>query len=211
MTEIFRLIRYIPYIPGAYSLKSAVEFVDLLHEKGPEDDIASLDVESLFMNVPVEETINIILDCVYRSDKNPLPISEDVLRDMLKASTTEAPFLYHRGELFRQVDGIAMGAPLRVLFANKYMATGEERTFREHQKPEIYVQYTDDIFVTITETDDARKLADALKRNSVLNFTAEHSQQKTLPFLDVLVKRQEGQFKTTVYAKATNAGRCLNA
>ncbi|XP_064120161.1 uncharacterized protein LOC135224767 [Macrobrachium nipponense] len=100
----------VPYIPGAYSLKSAVEFIDLLQEKGPEDDIASLDVESFFTNVPVEETIDIILDRVYRSEKNPLPISEDVLRDMRKASTKERPFLSNQGELFRQIDGVAMGS-----------------------------------------------------------------------------------------------------
>ncbi|XP_066958077.1 uncharacterized protein [Macrobrachium rosenbergii] len=104
-----------------------------------------------------------------------------------------------------------MGSPLGALCANMYMATVEERTFREYQKPKIYGRYIDDIFFTIKETDDARKLADALKRNSLLNFTTEHSQQKTLPFLDVLMKQQEGQFKTTVYVKATNAGRCLNA
>ncbi|XP_066963240.1 uncharacterized protein [Macrobrachium rosenbergii] len=91
-----------------------------------------------------------------------------------------------------------------------YMTTVEETTFREHKKPEIYGRYIDDIFVTIKETDVARKLSDVLKRNSLLNFTTEHSQQKTLPFLDVLVK-QQGQFKTTVYTKVTNAGRCLNA
>ncbi|XP_066952347.1 uncharacterized protein [Macrobrachium rosenbergii] len=155
----------VPYIPEAYLLKSAAEFIDLLHAKGPDDDIALLDLESLFTSVPVEETINITLDRVYRE-------------------TTSA---------------------------NIYMATIEERTFCEHQKPKIYGRYIDDIFVTIKETDDARKIADALKRNSVLNFTTEHSQQKTLPFLDVLVKQQEGQFKTTVFTKTTNAGRCLNA
>ena len=54
-------------------------------------------------------------------------------------------------------------------------------------------------------------MIDALKRNSVLNFTSEYSQQKTLPFLDVLVKQEDGRFKTSVYTKATNTGRCLNA
>ncbi|XP_066946076.1 uncharacterized protein [Macrobrachium rosenbergii] len=60
----------VPYIPAGCSLKSAVEFIDLLHEKGPEDDIASLDVESLFTNVPVKETVDITVDRVYRSDKS---------------------------------------------------------------------------------------------------------------------------------------------
>ncbi|XP_066963228.1 uncharacterized protein [Macrobrachium rosenbergii] len=172
-----------PYIPGHFSLKSAVEFIDLLHEKGPEDNIASL------------RKISISLDRVYRSDKSPLPISEDVLRDMLKASTMAAPFLSHQGKLFRQVARVAMRSPLGVLFANVYMATIEERTFREYQKPKIYGRCIDDIFVTIKETDDDIKLTDALKRNSVLNFTTEHNQQKTLPFLYVLVKQEEDSLK----------------
>ena len=201
----------IPYIPGAYSLKSAVEFIDLLQEKGPEEDIASLDVESLFTNVPVEVTIEIILDRVYRSNMDPLPISEDVLRDLLTASTMEAPFLSHRGELYRQVDGVAMGSPLGVLFANMYMATVEERTFSERQKPRIYGRYIDDIFITVQNNEDVNNLREILKKNSVLNFTIENSQQKTLPFLDVLISQNGERFQTTVYTKATNTGRCLNA
>ena len=201
----------VPYIPGAYSLKSATEFIDLLQNKGPEEDIASLDVESLFTNVPVEETIKIILDRVYRSEMDPLPISEEILQDMLKASTMEAPFLSHKGDLFRQVDGVAMGSPLGVLFANMYMATVEERAFREQEKPSIYCRYIDDIFITIKDANDAEKIIDIFKSNSVLNFTSEHSQAKTLPFLDVLVKQKERRFETTVFTKATNIGRCLNA
>ena len=168
-------------------------------------------MESLFTNVPVEETINIILDRVYRSEKDPLPISEDVLRDLLKASTTEAPFLSHRGELFRQVDGVAMGSPLGVLFANIYMATVEERTFNGHPKPRIYGRYIDDIFITTKDLDDANLLKETFKNNSVLNFTIENSQQKTLPFLDILISQKDDKFHTEVFTKATNTGRCLNA
>ena len=104
-----------------------------------------------------------------------------------------------------------MGSPLGVLFANMYMATVEERTFQRHQKPKIYGRYIDDIFITTRKGEDPRKLADALQENSVLNFTIEHSHQKTLPFLDVLVQQNDGQFTTSVYVKATNTGRCLNA
>ena len=123
----------------------------------------------------------------------------------------EAPFLSHRGDLFRQIDGVAMGSPLGVLFANMYMATVEERTFREHNRPRLYCRYIDDIFITIQNTNNARELIDALKQNSVLNFTSEYSQQKSLPFLDVLVRQEDGHFKTSVFTKATNTGRCLNA
>ncbi|XP_076032430.1 uncharacterized protein LOC143020154 [Oratosquilla oratoria] len=124
-----------PFIPIGYSLKSAAEFIDILRTSDPDEDIASLDVESLFTHVPTQETIEILLDCVYRSGQTPLSIPERLLKEMLEPCTMEAPFLSHRGELFRQVDGVAMGSPLGVLFANMYMAAVETRTFNSHHRP----------------------------------------------------------------------------
>ncbi|XP_076037112.1 uncharacterized protein LOC143022666 [Oratosquilla oratoria] len=65
-----------PYIPPGHPLKSAVEFIDILKTTAPDEDIDSLDVSSLFTHVPVQETIGIILDTVYRSSQDPLPIPE---------------------------------------------------------------------------------------------------------------------------------------
>ncbi|XP_076052766.1 uncharacterized protein LOC143032183 [Oratosquilla oratoria] len=45
-----------PYTPSTWLLKSPKEFIDLLHSKEPTGLIASLDAESLFTNVPVDET-----------------------------------------------------------------------------------------------------------------------------------------------------------
>jgi hypothetical protein len=57
--------------------------------------MASLDVESLFTNVPVNETINIILDYVYRNtdpEKYPPAIPEKYMKSLLLLCTTECPF-----------------------------------------------------------------------------------------------------------------------
>ena len=50
-----------PYIPKKYSLNSRDEFIDLLKSSRPDGQLASLDVSSLFTNVPVHETIDIML------------------------------------------------------------------------------------------------------------------------------------------------------
>ena len=111
-----------PYIPIGRSVKSATEFIDILHTTPACNNISSLDIESLFTNVPVDETINIILKRVYQSDQPKLDIPEQVLKALLETCTKEAPFFSHKGELFRQIDGVAMGSPLGVLFANMYMS-----------------------------------------------------------------------------------------
>ncbi|XP_076056277.1 uncharacterized protein LOC143034223 [Oratosquilla oratoria] len=194
-----------------YSLKSAAEFIDILSTSDPDEDIASLDVESLFTHVPTQETIEIILDYFYRSGRIPLSIPERLLKEILEAYTMEALFLSHRREIFRQVDGVAMGSSLGVLFANMYMVAVETRTFNSHHRPRIYARYIDDIFISIRESSETMKLADTLKANSVLNFTIKESKDKTLPLLDVFVEKKEDHYATSVFTKDTNVVRCLNA
>ncbi|XP_076061588.1 uncharacterized protein LOC143037337 [Oratosquilla oratoria] len=51
-----------PYILNTYTLSSASDFLDILRDFPPVDDaiIASLDVESPFMNVPINKAIDFI-------------------------------------------------------------------------------------------------------------------------------------------------------
>ena len=148
---------------------------------------------------------------VYRSDLPELDIPKNVLRAMLETCTKEAPFLSHRGELYRQVDGVAMGSSLGVLFANMYLAEVEERTFHNSPPSGIYARYIDDIFITTTSEDDVTSMIAAFEQNSCLKFTSERSHENSLPFLDVNIKKHENGFSTSVYTKTTNVGRCLNA
>ncbi|KAG0718572.1 hypothetical protein GWK47_052180 [Chionoecetes opilio] len=109
-----------------YSLSSASDFLEILRDAppAPNDIIASLDVESLFTNAPVDKTIDFILDRIYRSeDTKPLDIPEIALKTMLHLCTKEAPFLCPSGLMYQQIDGIAMDSPLGVLFTNFYMGT----------------------------------------------------------------------------------------
>ena len=79
--------------------------------------IASLDVESLFTNVPVEITIEIILKNVYEhTTRPPLKVPKNILAKLLRSFTTEALFCSPEGKLFLQIEGVAMGSPLGPTF-----------------------------------------------------------------------------------------------
>ena len=201
-----------PFVPSGYSLKSPKEFIDILNTTRPEGIIASLDVESLFTNVPVNETIDLILDEVYRSDKTPLDIPENLLKELLMCCTKEAPFRAPNGLLYKQIDGVAMGSPLGVLFTNFYMGCLERKVLNENaDHPSIYARYIDDIFVNVSNESHLQRLQEALQSESCLRFTTELQNDQTLPFLDVLVTNNANKFISTVYAKKTNLGFCLNA
>ena len=100
-----------------------------------------MDVESLFTNVPVDETISLICQRIYHSTETPLPFPETHLRTLLLICTKEASFIGPDGKtMYVQRDGIAMGSPLGPLFANFYMGSIEEKVFTENPqlKPALY-------------------------------------------------------------------------
>ncbi|XP_064077597.1 mucin-2-like [Macrobrachium nipponense] len=78
---------HLPPIIGDYSLgyllRSSTEFLEEIRDSPGTGTIASLDVESLFTNVPVDETINIIMDRIYRDPSTPqLNIPEDTHKEL---------------------------------------------------------------------------------------------------------------------------------
>ena len=81
--------------------------------------MAPLDVESLFTNVPVRRTIDIILDYVYENNAlSPLNVPKTSPKSMLEVCTLETSFRYPEGKLYIQKDCVAIGSPLGVFCQN---------------------------------------------------------------------------------------------
>ena len=57
--------------------------------------MASLDVDSLFTNIPLDETIYICIDNLYKDDENSPEISKDVFRNVLTVATKELFFMFN--------------------------------------------------------------------------------------------------------------------
>ena len=112
-----------PFLPQGYMLKSSTEFVELLQSQPYDGMLYSLDVESLFTNVPVNRTIDIIIEKVYNHQTINAPsIPMEVLKELLQICTTEVPFRDLVGKMYVQCDGIAMGlGPLGPTFELLYV------------------------------------------------------------------------------------------
>ena len=202
-----------PYIPNKFSIKSPSDFIDILHSTNTEGIIASLDVDSLFTNVPIDPTIDIIIKHVYHHPTLPQPkIPQNILREFLSICTKESPFRSPTGTLYLQIEGVAMGSPLGPTFAGFYMGDLEYNVFNNHYtKPSIYVRYVDDIFVQINNSDELTDIKELFQEKSVLTFTYELHTNNILPFLDISVNSTNTGFKTSIHYKPTDHGRCLNA
>ena len=101
----------------------------------------------------------------------PPPLQREDLKILLLLCTS-CPFTNIDGRMYIQKDGVSMGSPLGVLFANFYMSHVENIVFvkKPNLKPNIFCRYVDDYFLLLNSPETLNQIIKAFKEESVLNF-----------------------------------------
>ena len=172
--------------------------------------MASFDVKSLFTNVPLSETINICIDNLFRNVDRIQNFSKQQLHKLLSLSCTDCYFIFNE-KVYTQKDGVAMGNPLGPTLANAFLSHYEVKWLDEcpvHFKPLLYRRYVDDTFLIFKSQDHVPLFLDYLNsKHPNIEFTSESEISGKLPFLDILVSREnDDTFSTSVYRKPTFTG-----
>ena len=125
----YKLAKYLdnfikPNIPISFSCDSTDLFLDNLKafSINPNMKVVSFDVVSLFTNIPLIETINIIANSLYdiNSKKTP-PFPKPAFIKLLTLAS-QGIFMY-KDKIYKQTDGVAMGSPLGPSIANFFLKT----------------------------------------------------------------------------------------
>jgi hypothetical protein len=153
----------------------------------------SLDVESLFTNVPVYETIELAIKIIMdkkKNDKKYTKLNAKDLRNLFQLALTNTPFRFY-DQLYMQVDGVSMGSPLAPIFADIFMTHIEQqlKDYDQFNKIKLYLRYVDDTFIIFNDKErDAKRLVEFVNQlHPKLKFTCEEEKNFELPFLDVKV------------------------
>ena len=166
--------------------------------------LVSLDVTSLYPNIPITESIDIILKFI--EDHNnpthpPICIIKSLLSFVLKYNC------FNFGDLFfLQVHGIAMGTKLAPNYANLFMADFENKfVFNYPIQPTYYRRYIDDIFfIWEYSTTELQQFIDHLNsRHPTIKFTQTIS-DKQITYLDLDIYINETRLHTKTHFKTTN-------
>ena len=132
------------------------------------------------------------------------------LVDLLRASTKDQLFQFN-GQLYEQIDGVAMGSPLGPLLANVFMGSIEETLEREGKMPSLYKRYVDDTLTIMPDTTSAATFLQVLNNcHSSVKFTMETENNGMLPFFGMQLLNRVPQIETKVYIKPTNTGLLLH-
>ena len=180
--------------------------------KAPEDYVmVSFDVVSLFTNVPLKQTIEIILKKVYDERLIKTKIPRKRMEKLLYLCTQGTPFTFNE-KMYVQVDGVMMGSPLGALFANIFMCELENTLVpRMGDRLLHWMRYVDDTFAFVkpNQEQEIQQVLNSFHEN--IQFTYENEQSDRIAFLDVSVSRgTDGKLETNVYRKPTNTDVYMN-
>ena len=81
----------------------------------------SLDIDSLFTNVPHGETIETSTNNLLKNSNIVHGLNKSEFNDLLSLATKELYFIFNN-ILYKQIDGVAMGSPLGPSLANAFLA-----------------------------------------------------------------------------------------
>ena len=170
--------------------------------------LCSFDISSLFTNVPLAETMQICADTLYNDFLTPPPLPRNVFVELMRLATS-VEFSFNNS-MHRQIDGVAMGSPFGAPLANIFVGYQEVKLFSNTNKPLSCFRYVDDTFAAFNNEHDCNNFFTHLNSlHPSLRFIREKESNSSLPFLDVLVERQNSDFVTSVYRKPTFTGQYL--
>ena len=200
---------------NAHLLNSTQLKQRILEEADPNLPFLSLDVESLFTNVPLDPLLSFLYR-KYHDGMLPLPDGYTIegLLDLIRLCVDSTVFSFN-GSFFRQKQGVSMGSPLAPVLACLFMELFESELRMNIQGPQpfFWVRYIDDILIQWPGNLDQfntlfNKLiqVEDLIKLQVEWETADpiQSGHATIPFLDLLIKRSPSGFVFSVYRKPTS-------
>ena len=160
------------------------------------EELVLYDVQSLFTNVPIDDTIEYILDEIYIYKKLPKLCSQLIMKRLLLKLTTESTFIF-QPNYFKQIDGCTMGGPLSVTFANIFLKKLEKDIVRTHNPP-FYKRFLDDVITTRSINQSDLLFSEINEYHPNIKLTTEANPRK---FLDTELIVIDNKIITSVYRK----------
>jgi len=206
------VLREVTNFNSEYSTKNSIKLTNFLKtvKIQPSSKLISLDVKNLFPSIPPDDCLNLVRGLLLKTSL-PRLIIDDLL-NLLRVVLDQNFFLFNN-KIFKQVSGLAMGSCLSPFLSEVFMHNLEEKivkgTFGKFLG--VYRRYVDDIFIVWNGSD--KEMADFLLFvNSLhpnISFTIEEERDKQLPFLDILVTRNNTDLCFEIYRKPTTTDNVI--
>jgi len=210
-----------PFVPKIKSyIKDSGHLIKILEQTTINEDsiIATLDVSSMYTNIPHEEGIKAVRNRLYTQNPNSenMKLPPGALSDLIKTVLTKNYFQFS-DRMYHQIQGTAMGTRMAPSYANLFMADLEERLLANYPtQPKLWLRYLDDIL--LVWPGDKESLDDFVRylnsAHDTIKFTCESSEQ-SVDFLDLTIYKgsrflNTGKLDIKPFFKHTNKFQYLH-
>ena len=172
----------------------------------------SLDVISLYTNIPVNEAIETTLEYVLKHKPDLHGLLNRDLWELLYLLLDNNVFSYNN-IFFQQIRGLAMGNRLSGTLAIICMDKFERAHITTFLRPAIYARYVDDISTIVHNTEEAQSLLTHVNsQHQTIKFEMElPDEENYLPILDLKIAiTSDGTIDRKLYSKPANKGITLH-
>ena len=197
---------------GKSFVKDSTDFCRKITSITEPGTLVSYDVVDLFTNIPRMEAIEVIRRKVTEAkDSLDTSLSVDSIILLIELCI-ESTYFAWGNQFYEQTHGLPMGSPLSPIVTEIYMCDFEERALETAPfMPICWIRKVDDVFAVLRQTDDpVTLLAHLNTQNNRMKFTMEREDGNKLPFLDVLVERNNNTLQTSVFRKKTHTDQYVH-
>ena len=103
-----------------FTVKDSFSFAKEIVEQDTSFYMGSLDVDSPFTNISLEETINICTESIYNQNDSVEGLNKSEFKELLSLATKVSYFIFNEF-LYKQIDVLAMGSPLGPTLTNAFL------------------------------------------------------------------------------------------
>ena len=182
----------------------------------PKDSLlATLDVKSLYTNIPQNEGIQYCLEALtqFYGQSLPLPINE--LKQMFEF-ILKGNYFEFKDQIYLQIHGTSMGTPMAPNFANIFMSQLENRIIThapDKLRPFLWKRYIDDIIIIWQHGEQTLKkfIEHANSIHDTIKFEGDYSKDR-INFLDTTIYFNDNRIlESTLFIKPTDICTLLQA
>ena len=178
-------------------LKDTTDFINFIENTKVRVNafLVSMDMTSLYMNIPQEKDITTVCRAYENFHKNNPPIPTQYIREMLRPILEENSFQFN-GKNYLQIHGTAMGTKMAVAFANIFMADIETHILSNSVvKPTIWKWYIAYIFSLwdVSKCDIDEFIKQANSHHPTIKFAAQISTLKLHFWIQLCAKVNDSE------------------
>lgn len=198
-----------------YNIKNSLELKEKFKNISLDDDeiLISLDVVSLFTNIPIHLAINNIM-AQWNILKNHTTIPRAQFLKILQFCLNDNNYFIYGDTYYNQTYGMPMGNPLSPTIADIVLDTLLEQVTADLKREDVNIKliskYVDDLFAIIKRKDEEHILKTFNNYHNKLKFTIEKEEDNSIPYLDMRIFRENNTIVTDWYSKTIASGRLIN-